>query len=144
MKKNINMRKMKWFVIGVVMLCLLSGVLWESLLQRTLQEYQVEGAGVMDVLAVNAHMKDAVVLESEEDFQSVLGRSEWNPKEALEERGYKYCSNDGNGYLFENQNGETVMVIATDVSKKTAKKSHLARGCKMVERSGVLFVFRDV
>ena len=86
---------MKWFVIGVVMLCLLSGVLWESLLQRTLQEYQVEGAGVMDVLAVNAHMKDAVVLESEEDFQSVLGRSEWNPKEALEERGYKYCSNDG-------------------------------------------------
>ena len=36
MKKNINMRKMKWFVIGVVMLCLLSGVLWESLLQRTL------------------------------------------------------------------------------------------------------------
>ena len=47
------------------MLCLLSGVLWESLLQRTLQEYQVEGAGVMDVLAVNAHMKDAVVLESE-------------------------------------------------------------------------------
>lgn len=76
------------------MLCLLSGVLWESLLQRTLQEYQVEGAGVMDV---------------------VLGRSEWNPKEALEERGYKYCSNDGNGYLFENQNGETVMVIATDV-----------------------------
>lgn len=73
MKKNINMRKMKWFVIGVVMLCLLSGVLWESLLQRTLQEYQVEGAGVMDVLAVNAHMKDAVVLESEEDFQSVLG-----------------------------------------------------------------------
>ena len=48
-------------------------------------------------------------------FQSVLGRSEWNPKEALEERGYKYCSNDGNGYLFENQNGETVMVIATDV-----------------------------
>lgn len=69
----------------------------------------------MDVLAVNAHMKDAVVLESEEDFQSVLGCSEWNPKEALEERGYKYCSNDGNGYLFENQNGETVMVIATDV-----------------------------
>ena len=60
MKKNINMRKMKWFVIGVVMLCLLSGVLWVSLLQRTLQEYQVEGAGVMDVLAVNAHMKDAV------------------------------------------------------------------------------------
>ena len=115
MKKNINMRKMKWFVIGVVMLCLLSGVLWVSLLQRTLQEYQVEGAGVMDVLAVNAHMKDAVVLESEEDFQSVLGRSEWNPKEALEERGYKYCSNDGNGYLFENQNGETMMVIATDV-----------------------------
>ena len=57
MKKNINMRKMKWFVIGVVMLCLLSGVLWVSLLQRTLQEYQVEGAGVMDVLAVNAHMK---------------------------------------------------------------------------------------
>ena len=47
MKKNINMRKMKWFVIGVVMLCLLSGVLWVSLLQRTLQEYQVEGAGVM-------------------------------------------------------------------------------------------------
>ena len=72
MKKNINMRKMKWFVIGVVMLCLLSGVLWVSLLQRTLQEYQVEGAGVMDVLAVNAHMKMQSYWKARRIFKSVL------------------------------------------------------------------------
>ena len=46
---------------------------------------------------------------------NLMFRFEGGDKEALEERGYKYCSNDGNGYLFENQNGETMMVIATDV-----------------------------